>query len=264
MVEFLINSYKGRHILKNMLIKDLKSRYVGSLLGPFWSILTPLYYIILYTFIFSTILKVRFSPTGGTSSFVIYFLAGLIPWLFFQEAVIRGGNVFIENGHIIKKVKFPIEVCVETILLSSMVSFFIYMSLYSVYLLILGELKPLSFLLILIPFFIQILLILGISFGLGSITVFFRDLTHIVPLVLNAFFLLTPIVYPASIIPESIRWAFYLNPFYWITYIYRSALIDGTLPGWKHLFYPVFLSVMVFYGGLIIFKKTKEAFKDIL
>lgn len=264
MIELLINSYKGRHILKNMLIKDLRSRYVGSLLGPLWSVLTPLYYILLYTFIFSTILKVRFSDSEGTSSFVVYFLAGLIPWLFFQEAVIRGGNVFIDNGHIIKKVKFPIEVCVETILFSSMVSFFIYIALYSFYLLIIGELRLLSMPLILVPFLIQVLLILGISFGLGSIAVFFRDLTQMVPLVLNAFFFLTPIVYPASIIPEKIRWAFYLNPFYWIINIYRSALINGVLPEWKYLLYPVILSVIVFYGGLTVFKKTKEAFKDIL
>lgn len=264
MIEFLVNSYKGRHILKNMLIKDLRSRYVGSLLGPLWSVLTPLYYIILYTFIFSTILRVRFSPEEGTTSFVVYFLAGLIPWLFFQEAVSRGSNVFLENSHIIKKVKFPIEVCVLNILLSAMVSFIIYMVLYSGFLLLIGGFNIRSLFLIPMPFMIQVLLILGISFGVGSITVFFRDLTQIVPLILHVFFFLTPIVYPASIIPEKIRWIFYFNPFYWIIDIYRSALINGVLPGWKHFLYPVILSVVVFYGGLIIFRKTREAFKDIL
>lgn len=264
MIELLINSYRGRHILKSMLIKDLRARYVGSLLGPLWSILSPLYYIALYTLVFSTILKVRFSQAEGTSSFIVYFLAGLIPWLFFQEAASRGTNVFNENGHIIKKVKFPIEVCVVTILLSSMVTFFIYLVLYSGFLLIMGEFRPLSLPLMVIPFFIQVFLILGISFGLGSIAVFFRDLIQIVPLALNAFFFLTPIVYPASIIPEKIRWLFYLNPFYWITEIYRAIIINGVLPEWKYFLYPVILSLIVFYGGWTVFKKTRDAFKDIL
>ncbi len=264
MINLIVNSYRGRHVLKNMFMKDLKSKYVGSLLGPLWSIIPPLYNIALYTLIFSTILKVRFSQEGSTSSFVVYLLAGLLPWIFFQEAALRGSNVFNENGHIIKKVKFPIEVCVVSILLSSIVTFFISIVFYSVYLFIVGEFRPLSLPLMIVPFILQVLLILGISFGLGSISVFFRDLIQIVPLVLNAFFFLTPIVYPATIIPEKIRWLFHLNPFYWITEIYRTIIINGSLPGLKYFIYPGLLSLIVFYGGLKIFSKTKEAFKDIL
>lgn len=264
MIELFINSYRGRHILKNMLIKDLKSRYAGSLLGPLWSILTPLYYIILYTFIFSTILKVRFSEDEGASSFVVYFLAGLIPWLFFSESVSRGSYAFLENGHIIKKVRFPIEVCALNVMLSSMVSFVIYLLLYLVYLLLIGRFSINSLFLLPLPLFIQVLLIIGISLGIGSITVFFRDITQLTPLLLNAFFFLTPIVYPVSVIPEDIRWVYNLNPFYWITNIYRSILINGTLPGWDQFLYPLILSIVVFYVGWFIFKKTNEAFKDIL
>ncbi|MFN3480091.1 MAG: ABC transporter permease [Thermodesulfovibrionales bacterium] len=264
MIELLINSYRGRHILKNMLIKDIKARYVGSVLGPLWSVLTPLYYILLYTFVFSTILKVRFSEEGGASSFVIYFLAGLIPWLFFSESVSRGSYAFLENGHIIKKVRFPIEVCVLNTMLSSMVSFIIYLLLYLGYLLLIGHFSINSLLYLPLPFLIQVLLIIGVSLGVGSITVFFRDITQLVPLSLNAFFFLTPIVYPVSVIPENIRWAFYLNPFYWMINIYRSILINGILPDWRQFLYPLLVSVVLFYVGWVIFKRTNEAFKDIL
>jgi ABC-type polysaccharide/polyol phosphate export permease len=264
MVELLKNSYRGRHILKSMIVKDLRARYVGSLLGPLWNVLTPLYYLFLYTLIFSTILNVRFSQAGGTSSFVLYLLAGLIPWLFFQEAVTRGSGIFLENGHIIKTVKFPIEVCVVMVLLSSLVSFLIYIFLYFGYLLAVGALRPLALPLVVIPFLMQVLLIMGISFGLGSVAVFFRDLKQVIPLILNAFFFLTPIVYPADIIPENVRWLFSLNPFYWITEIYRSIIIDGTLPAWKYFLYPGVLSVVVYFIGFRVFEKTREAFKDIL
>jgi len=264
MIELLINSYNGRQILKNMLIKDLKARYAGSLLGPLWSILTPLYFVLLYTFVFSTILKVRFEETEGAPSFVVYFLAGLIPWLFFQESVSRSSYAFIENAHIIKKIKFPVEICVLNVLLSSMVSFVIYLILYFCYLLVIGRFSVGSLIFLPIPVLMEIFFIIGISFGIGSISVFFRDIAQVVPLLLNALFFLTPIVYPSSIIPEGIRWVFYFNPFYWITKIYRAILIDGMLLGWKDFIYPVILSIMVFYAGWTIFKKTSEAFKDIL
>ncbi|GAB4541961.1 MAG: hypothetical protein Fur0020_11440 [Thermodesulfovibrionia bacterium] len=195
---------------------------------------------------------------------MVYFLAGLIPWLFFSEAVSRGSYAFLENGHIIKKVKFPIEVCVLNVLFSSMVSFIIYLLLYLGYLLLIGRFSINSLFLLPLPFFIQVLLIIGVSLGIGSITVFFRDITQLVPLLLNAFFFLTPIVYPVSVIPEDIRWAFHLNPFYWITNIYRSILINGALPGWKQFLYPLTLSIVLFYVGWTIFRKTNEAFKDIL
>ena len=151
-----------------------------------------------------------------------------------------------------------------TILFSSMVTFFIYMVLYSVYLLITGEVRLIALPLMLIPFFIQVLLILGISFGLGSIAVFFRDLTQMVPLVLTALFFLTPIVYPVEIIPEKIRWLFSLNPFYWITEIFRIIIIKGILPEWKYFLYPLILSVIVFLIGFYVFNKTKAVFRDIL
>ncbi len=260
----LRNLYKGRYIIKDMLIKDLKARYVGSLLGPLWNVLSPLFYIVLYTLVFSTILNVKFARSGDTSSFVVYFLSGFIPWLFFLDSVTRGTTVFLSNAHIIKKVEFPLEVCVITILLSSMVTFFIYMVLYSLYLMITGDFKLISLPLMLFPFFIQVLLILGISFGLGSIAVFFRDLTPLVPLLLTAFFFLTPIVYPADIIPESLRGYFALNPFYWITEIYRGIIIEGKLPGLHYFFYPLVLSIFVFYLGFFVFQRTKSAFKDIL
>ena len=121
----LLNVFKGRHILKTMVIKDIKSRYTGSLFGPLWMIATPLYQMLLYTFLFSIILKVRFDTGAGTTSFVVYLLAGFIPWIFFSEAILRGASVFIANAHIIKKVKFPLEVCVASVILSSMSTFLI-------------------------------------------------------------------------------------------------------------------------------------------
>lgn len=264
MKALLQNIYNGRYILKTMVIKDLKTRYVGSLLGPFWTIAMPLYQILLYTFLFSIILKMRFDDNSGTSSFVVYLLAGLIPWLFFSEATSRGINTFIENSHIIKKVKFPMEVCVVSVLISSMVTFFIYMAFYIVMLIFMGLIKLHTFPLFIFPFIIQLLLILGLSFGLGSIAVFFRDITQVTGMILNLLFFLTPIVYPSHIIPEKVKWVFNINPFYFIVELYRGVLIRGKMPDAAFMIYPFIFSLVIFLGGYYIFHKTKEAFKDIL
>ena len=264
MKTLLLNIYRGRYILKTMVMKDIKARYAGSVFGPVWLIVTPLYQILLYTFLFSIILRVRFEEGAGTFSFVIYLLAGIIPWIFFSEATARGVSTFIENAHLIKKVKFPIEICVASVIVSSAITFLIYLILYVTMLLINGIFKPYTFFLFLIPFIIEVILILGVCLGLGSLAVFFRDVTQGIGMVLNLVFFLTPIVYPASTIPEKVRWVFSINPFYFIVEIYRDVLIRGKVPDPYLLIYPSVFSVVFFLSGYFLFSKTKEAFKDIL
>lgn len=264
MKTLLMNMFNGRHILRTMVIKDIKSRYTGSIFGPLWIIITPLYQILLYTLVFSTILKIRFEEGAGTSSFVVYLLAGMIPWLFFSEATTRGISAFIDNAHIIKKVKFPIEICVATVVLSSAVTFVIYMILYLSMLIFMGLLKLQTASLFILPVAIQVLLIVGLSLGLGSVAVFFRDITTMTGMVLNLVFFLTPIVYPANAIPGKLRGFFNVNPFYFIVEMSRSVLVRGKIPDTFSIMYPSIFALAIFVTGYYIFNKTKEAFKDIL
>ncbi len=264
MRDLFVNIFNGRHVLKTMVIKDIKSRYAGSLFGPLWLIVTPLYQILLYTLLFSTILKVRFDEGAGTSSFVVYLLAGMIPWLFFSEAAMRGISSFIDNAHIIRKVKFPMEVCVVTVLLSSAVTFLIYMGFYLAILIFMGVLKVQTAPLFILPVAIQVLLTLGLSFGLGSLAVFFRDITQATGMVLNLVFFLTPIVYPATAIPEKLRGLFNINPFYFIVEMSRNVLVRGKMPDAISVLYPSIFALTIFFAGYYVFLKTREAFKDIL
>jgi lipopolysaccharide transport system permease protein len=264
MKTLLLNILSGRYIVKTMVIKDIKARYTGSIFGPLWIIVTPLYQILLYTLLFSVILRMRFEEASGTSSFVIYLLAGLIPWIFFSEATLRGVTSLIDNAHIIKKVKFPVEVCIVTVIASSAVTLVVYMIIYLLMLVAMGVLKYSTFPLFVLPIVIEVLLIAGLSFGLGSIAVFFRDITQAIPMFLNLLFFLTPIVYPASAIPERLRWLFNINPFYCIVEMSRDLLIRGRLPGPGMIFYPFLCSLVIFFAGYYIFKRTKEAFKDVL
>ncbi len=264
MRELLANVMVSRHVLKAMVVKEIKARYAGSVLGPLWVIISPLYQIFLYTFLFSVIMKVRFEEGAGTSSFVVFLLAGLIPWLFFSEATLKGTSTFIENAHIIKKVKFPVEVCVASVIVCSAVTFFVYMIFYLAMLVIMGLLRFDTLPFFIIPFVLQVLLIAGFSFGLGSVAVFFRDVTQITGMALNLIFFMTPIVYPPSSIPAKVRWVFDVNPFYSIVEMYRNALLRGRMPDPVSIVYPLAVAATVFFVGYYFFRKTKEAFKDIL
>jgi ABC-type polysaccharide/polyol phosphate export permease len=260
----VLNIYNGRHVLKTMVIKDIKAKYTGSVLGPVWILLIPLYQVLLYTFIFSVIMKVRFEEGSGTSSFVLYLLAGMIPWIFFSEATIRGISTFIENATIIKNVKFPIEICALSVVISHAFTFFVYMVFYMFMLIFMGVMKIQLLPLIILPFLIQSLMIAGFSFGLGSVAVFFRDITQASGMVLNLVFFLTPIVYPPSSVPERLRWIYNLNPGCFIVDIYRSLLVKGRIPDPASFAYPFIFALIIFLAGYYIFIKTKAAFKDIL
>lgn len=263
MKKYLKALFDARHILKSLLLKEIKSRYAGSVLGPLWIIATPIYQIVLYTFVFSTILKVRFDE-GGTSSFVLYLLAGLIPWLFFSEATLRGTSAFLENGNLIKKVKFPIEICVISSVCSTAITFTLYIFIYSIILILKGSFNLHTFVFIFIPFIVELFLILGLTLGLGSIAVFFRDIPQMLGMILNLLFFLTPIVYPANVIPENVRWLYIINPFYFLIEIYRNLMVRGVFPEPSFFIYPVVFSVIIFILGYSIFLKTKKAFVDVL
>lgn len=256
--------YISRYILWTMIVKDIKARYTGSLFGPLWLVFVPIYQILLYTFIFSVILRVRFEESAGTLSFVIYLLAGLIPWIFFSEATSRGVTTFIDNAHLIKKIKFPSEICTLSVIATSSITFFIYMFFYLIMLIVYGSfnIKTLPFLIV--PLMMQVMIISGLSFGLGSLAVFFRDIIQGIGMFLNLFFFLTPIVYPSKVIPAELIWVFSINPFYYIVEIYREVLIKGNVPSISWFYYPVFFSVLIFLTGYYLFSKTEEAFKDTL
>ncbi|MCX8031513.1 MAG: ABC transporter permease, partial [Thermodesulfovibrionales bacterium] len=177
---------------------------------------------------------------------------------------VRGTSAFLENGNLIKKVKFPMEICIVSTVLSSTVSFIIYLFIYLLVLTYEGIFNYQTAMFIFLPFVIQLLLIYGISLGLGSIAVFFRDITQVIGMILNFFFFLTPIVYPASVIPENVRWLYHINPFYFLVEIYRNLLVKGIFPEPALFIYPTIFSLIIFMVGYFIFFKTKKAFVDIL
>jgi len=155
-----------------MVVRDLKSRYVGSVMGFFWSVIHPLVLLISYTLVFSVILKQRLGEEAGTTSFAIYLFCGILPWLIFQETLSRCSNVLIDHANLITKTLFPSEILPVTVLMANLVNHLIGLGIF--WTIVLLYLEKISVLVLLVPLYLLALLLfaLGLRWFRASVQVF--------------------------------------------------------------------------------------------
>jgi ABC-type polysaccharide/polyol phosphate export permease len=250
-----------RFLLRELVRRDLQGRYAGSAFGFAWSFVQPLWQLLLFSFVFSLVLQVR--PSGdGTERFWLFLSCGLLPWMAVQEGVLRGTTAIGDNANLVKKLHFPSEVLVITPALAALVHEAIAAGVLVVVLAAMGELswRGLPWLLVAIP--LQTALTCGIGFLLAPAQVFFRDLAQVVGMALQAWFYLTPIVYPLGLVPPGLRPLLMLNPLTGLVGLYRAALI-GSAP-------PTATSLLVLGGSALVllllgwrtFRRLEPAFAD--
>jgi lipopolysaccharide transport system permease protein len=266
MLSQMLGIFKHRHVLWMLAARDMSSRHKGSLLGRLWPLIHPLGQLIIYTFVFSVVLKVKFAGHGGPGSFAIYFMAGLIPWSIFAEAVSRSSTVILENPNLVTKVVFPTEVLPLVNVVSSICTQFlatIVLFICTVLYLPSHTLHPTAALvpLLALPLFC---ITAGISWLLASLGVYVRDTKHVVALALQAGMYATPILYPSSSVPPAYRWVVLANPLAGIVDDFRRILLDGQLPDWVGYARYTSVSIFVLLVGLYFFLKTKRAFADVM
>ena len=253
--------YNYRELLKTNVKKEIRGRYKNSILGVMWSFLNPLLQLLVYSVIFGALL------TGGSDSYYqqtyyIYVCVALIPWTYFTTAVTQSAFTVIGNGDIIKKVYFPREILPISVVTSGAVNFMI--STIIILAFVIFSPVGLSWYLLLYPFIllIQYILLLGISFIVSSITVYFRDLQHFIGIALQLLFYATPILYEATLLPERIRWVLYLNPLTHLIETYRDLFMYHTLPSLTSVGYLIFITLIVLFIGYAIFKKLEKGFAE--
>ena len=256
---------KHRQVLALLVNRDLSSRYRGSLLGRLWPLVHPLGQLIIYTFVFAIVLKIRFADNAaGTSSFAVYFMAGLIPWSIFSESLSRSSTVILENPNLVTKVVFPTEILPLVNVFSAVCTQFLATAvLFVCASFYLGKINPtIAFLpLLALPL---IGFTAGLSWFLASLGVYVRDTRHIVALALQAGMYATPILYPSSKVPEAYRWILHVNPLAGIVDDFRSILLAGNMPDWPTYTTYTLISLVTCIGGLYFFLKTKKSFADVM
>jgi lipopolysaccharide transport system permease protein len=248
-------------LVKELVKRDLEARYAGSLFGRLWSFAQPLWLLLLFTFVFSTVMKVPLVGTR-TQHFSVFLFCGLMPWAAFQEGVQRAASSITDNAMLVKKLRFPPENLVLAPILSALLQQGIAALIFVGVLAYLGELTwgGLPLLLLAVP--LQVALTLGLGLLLSSVHVFFRDTTQVLGLVLTGWFYLTPIVYPRSLVPARFRPWIDWNPLTALVELYRQAFLGGSLALAPGTFPLIAAAVVLVCVGLWLFRRLKATFVD--
>lgn len=249
-------------LLRELVRRDFSQRYAGSLFGFAWSFIQPLWQMILLSVVFSLIMRISLK-TEVTDRFWVFLFCGLLPWTAVQEGIMRSATSIIEHGEMVKKIAFPAEILVIAVASTALVHQGITLVIFLAALALVGELSWQHLWLLPFAFLFQVLLTLGIGYFVAAIQVYFRDAVQLLGLFMNAWFYLTPIVYPLAMIPEKALPFVLANPLAVLVTLYRYAFLGGEAERWLIGFGPlVATTCLVLAAGLTVFRRLKPGFSD--
>lgn len=248
--------YQFRELLINLTIKELKLRYKNSAIGFFWSFLSPLMMLIIYSFAFKLVMKIR------VPNFPIFILSGLLPWVFMQSGIVMSSMSIVGNANLIKKVYFPREIIPLSVVLSNFINFLI--TLIVLFLGIIFFKIGFGLSIVALPLMLLILFafVTGMGLILSAYTVSYRDLTHFIEILLQGWFYITPIVYPFRLIPEAYRKYLVWNPMTPIIEGFHNILLDHKFPAIQPLLISSGIALFLLIVGFVVFRKREIYFAE--
>lgn len=256
-MEIFKEIYNYREMIISLVKKDLRGRYKGSALGFLWTFINPLFQLIIYTIVFSTILR------SGIDKFYLFLFVALVPWIFMQTSITGGSSSIISQKDLVKKIYFPREVIPIAYVTSCFVNMLLCFIVIFIVVILSGvKINILGLLCLPIIMFVEYIMALGFAMITSAITVYFRDLEHILGIVTMAWMYLTPIMYSIDMVPENLRYLFYLNPMTPIITAYREVLYSGQVPHINTLLYGFLVGIISVILGFIVFGKLKRHFAE--
>lgn len=251
----LMALWRYRGFILGSVQREFQSKYRNSLLGAAWNIVNPLSMIIVYTVIFANLMRTRLPGAQDQFSFSIYLCAGILTWGLFAEITNRATGMFIENANLIKKLSFP-RLCLPVVVVAnSLVNFGILFGLFLLFLVVSGHFPGWVVLAVIPLLILQVLFAIGVGISLGVLNVFFRDVGQFFALFLSFWFWFTPIVYPVSVLPESVQSLMRYNPMARVIEGYQQVLLHASMPNWYSLWPVALLTALLCVYGLWQFRR---------
>ena len=256
--------WQYRYFVSSSIRNELVSRFTRSKLGGIWMIINPLAQVAIYALILGNVLAAKLPGIDNKHAYPIYLMSGLLAWTLFSEIIGRCLNLFIEQGNLMKKMQFP-RITLPAIVVGSNLlnNALLFISMLGIFAL-LGHHFSIAMLWLMPLTIILTGFALGIGLALGVTNVFVRDLGHAVPILLQVWFWFTPIVYPATIIPEDYRHWLALNPIYHFTSAYQDILVYGRPPEVGGLAVIGVSSLLLLLLSLFLFRRSSEEMVDVL
>jgi len=252
-----------RKFVLGMVGREFRARYMGSLLGGVWAVLTPLATILIYLVVFSAVMRGRL-PGGGDDplAYGLFLCTGILVWTYFAEVVGRCQVVFVESANLLKKMSFPRITLPVIVLLSASLNFLFVTVLFLILLLVKGRF-PGPVILAFVPLLaIQQAFAIGFGILLGTLHVFFRDVGQLWAVLLNLWFWGTPIVYHMDILPEPARAIIQWNPLTPLFQSYQRIVLEGVRPSLGSLLFPAVVALVSLVAGLLCFRRLSGQMVD--
>lgn len=262
-INFLRDLYRNRALIAQLTARDFKSRYLGSYLGLLWAFIQPVVTILIFWFVFEVGFK---SAPVGDFPFILWLMAGIIPWFFIAETLMSGTGAVVENSYLVKKIVFRVSMLPVVKLLSALIVhlffvmvIFVVFSAYHIF-------PGIHSLQVIYYGFSAIVLLLGLTWLTSSLMVFLKDVGQIVSMFMQFGFWLTPIFWSLQMVPPKYQIFFKLNPVYYITEGYRDSFVHNVW-FWEHPVYTAYywmFTGFVFVFGALVFSRLRPHFADVL
>jgi ABC-2 type transport system permease protein len=254
--------FSYRELLFSLTKKELKVKYRGSALGFFWSLLNPILTMLVYSFVFSIVLR------AGIKEFAIFLICALLPFNFLSNSVNYGTGSIISNSNLVNKIYFPREIIPLSIIFANFFNFLFELIALFIVLAVMGYKFYLFLYLLPVIIFIQFFLVMGVTLLVSALNVFFRDLQHLITIIMMVWFFGTPIIYPLSMVPERFQFIIKINPMTIYTAYYRNIFYYVKYPEgagfpnvWETLI-ALGITIVLFFIGYFVFKKLEPRFAE--
>ncbi|MDM7322296.1 MAG: ABC transporter permease [Gammaproteobacteria bacterium] len=264
MKTMLFTLWRYRYFILGAIKNELLTRFARNRLGAIWMIIHPLAQVAIYTLVLSAVLSAKLPGINNQYAYAIYLMAGILSWSLFNEVLNRCLNVFLEHGNLLKKIAFPHLTLPLIVTGHALLNHALLFLATLAVLVILLHPPTLSLLWIPLMVLLNLGLALGLGLSFGILNVFIRDIGQIVPVILQFWFWLTPIVYTTSMLPESYRALFLLNPLSAIVMGYQDILVYGHRPELTQLIYPACLAALTLALALFLYRRASQEMVDIL
>ena len=261
----LIEITERRDLFVNLTLRELRAKYKRSVLGWAWSLLNPLTSLVIYATVFGIFLRVppETGDPSGLKNFAMFLMCGLLPYTFLANGLNGGMTSLIGNGNLVKKVYFPREILVAATTASWLVSFLIELAVLGVVLAFFGNYVLVWVPMVLVLVAIEVVFVFGLALMLSVAAVYFRDLQHLLGLMLQVWLYSAPIVYPITLVQDEIGttgWKitlYNLNPLTRFVEAFRDVLYDMRFPPIDHLIYLVVVSFAALAAGQWLFGRLE-------
>ncbi|MBN7138028.1 ABC transporter [Lysobacter enzymogenes] len=264
MRELFLAIWRYRYFIASSVRNELRVRFIRSKLGGLWMVIHPLMQVLIFALILSEVLAAKLPGIDNKYAYALYLMAGMMSWNLFAETIGRCLTLFVDSGNLMKKMAFP-RICLPLIAAGTLLvnNLLLLAAVFAVFA-ALGHYPGAEALWLPVLIALNLLLAMALGLVLGVFNVFMRDVGQVVPVILQALFWLTPVVYSITVLPQAYQAWFKLNPLYPLVTSYQNVLVFNKPPLWTELGWMALVAVGVAILALFLFRKASPEMVDVL